>query len=334
MKAIQISETGSLDVLHLVELPDPQPGPGEVVIRVEAAGVNFMDIMRRKGVPFDLPTPLPFVPGGEAAGTVVALGDGVENAAVGDRVFGAVGPLMNGGYAELAVANAAGLFQVPPGMDVGRAAGLTGVAVPAAVMLIGAARLEAGETLFVPAAAGGLGGYAVQIGKALGATVIAGASTAEKRQIAVELGADHTVDYREPGWTDEVKRLTDGRGVDVALETIGPDHAGETLSALAPFGRMITYGTIGDQSRPIPSAAMTSSFFNPAPGHALIGFNVGYWFTERPQEAGAAAARLMGWLADGTVTGPRVTSLPLSEAASAQALLEQGTNIGRVVLVP
>jgi len=333
VKAIQMSETGQPGVLHLVELPDPQPGPGEVLIRVEAAGVNFMDIMRRKGLPFDVPTPLPFVPGGEVAGTVVALGDGVVSAATGDRVFGQSGPLANGGYAELAVARADGLSPVPTGMDSERAAGLF-VATTAAILLIGAARLSAGETVFVPAAAGGLGSYAVQIAKALNATVIAGAGTAEKRRIAVELGADHAVDYHASGWADEIQRLTDGRGVDVALELIGPSHLGETLSVLAPFGRVINYGYVADPDGPIDSAAVKQSLFNPAPGHALVGFNVGYWFTERPQETAAAAARLMSWLADGTVTGPQVTSFPLAEAATAQGLLERGLNIGKVVLVP
>jgi NADPH2:quinone reductase len=328
-----MSDTGRLGVLQLVELPEPRPGPGEVLIRVEAAGVNFMDIMRRKGLPFDVPTPLPFVPGGEVAGTVVELGDDVASVAVGDRVFGRAGRLADGGYAELAVARAGGLLPVPAGMDSERAAGLF-VATTAAILLIGAARLSAGETVFLPAAAGGLGGYAVQIAKALGAAVIAGAGTAEKRRIAVELGADHAVDYRLSGWADEIRRLTDGRGVDVALELIGPGHLGETLSVLAPFGRVITYGHVADDDRRLDSAAVKRSLFDPAPGHALIGFNVGYWFAERPQQAAAAAARLMSWLADGTVTGPRVTSLPLAEAATAHDLLERGANIGKLVLVP
>ncbi|WP_305784396.1 quinone oxidoreductase family protein [Symbioplanes lichenis] len=333
MRAIQMSETGPLEVLQLVELPDPQPGPGEVLIRVEAAGVNFMDIMRRKGLPFDVPTPLPFVPGGEVAGTVVALGEGVTDLAVGARVFGQSGRLADGGYAELAVAGAGGLFPAPAGLESERAAGLF-VATTAAVMLIGAARLSPGETVFVPAAAGGLGSWTVQIAKALGATVIAGAGNEEKRRIAVELGADHAVDYHAPGWADEIRRLTGGRGVDVALELIGPGHLGETLSVLAPFGRAVTYGYVSGHDSPIDSTAMKLSLFNPAPGHELIGFNVGYWYSGRPQETGAAAARLMSWLADGTVTGPRVTSFPLAEAAAAQDLLERGTNIGKVVLVP
>ncbi|MBM2623887.1 zinc-binding dehydrogenase [Actinoplanes sp. LDG1-06] len=334
VKAIQMSETGQADVLRLVELPDPQPGPGEVLVRVEAAGVNFMDIYRRKGLPFDIPTPLPFVPGGELAGTIVALGDGVENLNVGDRVFGQAGPLANGGYAELVAANAAGLFPIPPGMDAESAAGLSVVAVSAAILLTGAARLSAGETVFVPAAAGGLGSYAVQIAKALGATVIAGAGTPEKRRIAIELGADHAVDYRAPGWTDEIKQLTGGRGVDVALEMTGPGHVAETLSVLAPFGRLIGYGYVAEQDHAIDSAALMKSLFNPAPGHELIGFNVGYWYSGRPQASAAAAARVMGWLADGTLTGPQVTTFPLADAADAHTRLERGATIGKVVLIP
>ncbi|MBL7259321.1 quinone oxidoreductase family protein [Paractinoplanes lichenicola] len=334
MKAMQMSETGPADVLELVELPDPQAGPGEALVRVEAAGVNFMDVLRRKGVPFDMPTPLPFVPGAEVAGTVVALGAGVESLAVGDRVFGQAGPLGNGGYAELVATRAEGLFPVPAGLDPVRAAGLSVVGVSAAVLLIGAARLKAGETVFVPAAAGGFGSYAVQVAKALGATVIAGAGTEEKRKIAVDLGADHVIDYRAPGWTEEIKRLTGGRGVDVALELTGPGHLAETLSVLATFGRVVAYGYVGEYDRPIDSAAVKASLFNPAPGHELIGFNVGYWFTDRQAETGAITGQLMGWLADGTVSLPRVTSFPLAEAAAAHTLLERGATIGKVVLVP
>ncbi|PRY28057.1 quinone oxidoreductase family protein [Pseudosporangium ferrugineum] len=334
MKAIQMSATGGPDVLEQVDLPTPRPGEGAVLIRVEAAGVNFMDLMRRKGMPFDIPTPLPFVPGAEVAGTVIELGDGVENVAVGDRVFGVSGDLANGGWAELTTAGAAGLFPIPPGLSAQRAAGLTVVGVAAAVMLIEAAKVTEGETVFVPAAAGGLGGFAVQIAKALGATVIAGAGTEEKRRIALELGADHAVDYHGDGWPLAVKELTGGTGVDVALEAVGPRHLGETISILAPFGRLISYGSLAGYDDTVDPAALASVLYNPAPAQTLTGFNVTYWLTHRPQAAYAAAGRLLTWLADGTVTGPRITSLPLAEAAEALSLLENGKNIGKVVLVP
>ncbi|SNY24593.1 quinone oxidoreductase family protein [Paractinoplanes atraurantiacus] len=334
MKAIQMSATGGPDVLEQVDLPVPRPAEGEVLIRVEAAGVNFMDLMRRKGMPFDIPTPLPFVPGAEVAGTVTVLGDGVRNLAVGDRVFGLSGVLANGGWAEYTTANAAGLFPIPPGMSAQRAAGLTVVGVAAAVMLIEAAKLTEGETVFVPAAAGGLGGFAVQIAKALGATVIAGAGTEEKRRIALELGADHAVDYRGDGWPRKVEQITGGGGVDVALEAVGPRHLSETISILAPFGRLISYGSLAGYDDTIDPAALVSVLYNPAPAQTLTGFNVTHWLTRRPQAASAAAGRLLTWLAEGELTGPRITSRPLAAAAGALSLLENGENIGKVVLIP
>ncbi|GLY30741.1 hypothetical protein Kisp02_41060 [Kineosporia sp. NBRC 101731] len=155
MKAIQMSTPGSPDLLRLVDLPDPVPEPGQALVRVQAAAVNFMDLLRVKGLPFDIPTPLPFTPGAEVAGTVVALGPGVENVKVGDRVFGLTGQLADGGWAELALAGAQGLMPVPEGVSLDQATGLTVVGAGAAVLLIAAAAVKPGETVFVPAAAGG-----------------------------------------------------------------------------------------------------------------------------------------------------------------------------------
>jgi NADPH:quinone reductase len=333
MKAIQTETTGSPQSLRLVDLPEPTSGPGEVLIRVEAAAVNYMDVIRVTGQPFDVPTPLPFIPGAEVAGTVVALGAGVDGLEIGARVFGTSGPILNGGWAELTTASAAGLMPIPAGLTAEQAAGLTIVGAGAAILLIEAARLVAGETVFVPAAAGGFGGYAVQIAKALGATVIAGASTTQKRQAALDLGADHAVDYRAPGWTEEIAKLTDGKGVDVVLEGLGPKHLGESLSILAPFGRAVTYARVPGQDD-VDVAALAALASEPSAAKSLIGFNVTHWLTLRPQLAFGAVARLLGWVADGTVTGPRITTLPLTEAAKALTLLERGDNIGKIVLIP
>jgi NADPH2:quinone reductase len=338
MKAIQLSVTGSPDQLRLVELPDPVPAQGQALIQVRAAAVNFMDLLRVKGLPFDIPTPLPFTPGAEVAGTVVALGRGVENVKIGDRVFGLAGLVADGGWAQLAIADAQGLMPVPEKVSFEQATGLSVVGAGAAILLIAAAGLQAGETVFIPAAAGGFGSFAVQIAKALGAVVIAGAGTPEKRKIAQELGADHTVDYRAADWAEQVRRLTGGHGVDVVLEAMGPGHVAESLSILAPFGRLYAYGTItatiAGSDQPVDSEAMARVLFNPAPGQAAVGFNAVTWLTLRPQQSFAAVGRLLAWLADGTVTGPRVTSLPLAEAGAALGLLERGENIGKVVLVP
>jgi NADPH2:quinone reductase len=235
MKAIQMTEQGGPEVLRLADLPDPQPGPGQVLIRVSAAAVNFSDVMRRRGDVYPVPTPSPFVPGAEVAGTVEAVGDGVTGLPVGTRVFGTVGADASGGYAELALAYAAAVIPIPAGLDPDAAAGIVVSGLAASLILADAAKIAEGETVFVPAAAGGVGSYAVQIARLLGAsTVIAAASTDAKRQTALALGADHAVDYTAAGWVDEVLALTGGRGVDVALEMSGPDRLAQTLRILAP----------------------------------------------------------------------------------------------------
>src|ERR1700704_3669103 len=335
MKAIQISEQGGPEVLQLVELPDPQPGPGEVLIKVDAAAVNFSDLMRRRGDVYPVPTPVPFVPGAEVAGTVAALGDGVEGLGVGTPVFGTVGADASGGYAELALAYAANLIPIPAGLDPDAAAGIVVSGLAATVILHDVAQVAKGETVFVPAAAGGVGSYAVQIARLLGAgTVIAGTGTAAKREIALALGADEAIDYREPGWTDRVLDLTGGRGVDVALEMNGPAHLGQTLAILAPFGRLISYGAVSGSVDGLDPAALVPLLYDPAPSQILTGFNLGVWFEHRPAQAVASLQRLVGWIASGQVRTPAVFPLPLADAAAAHRLLGAGGTTGKVVLKP
>lgn len=335
MKAIQITGQGGPEVLHLVELADPQPGPGEVLIKVDAAAVNFSDLMRRRGDVYPVPTSMPFVPGAEVAGTVAALGEGVDDVAVGTPVFGMVGADGSGGYAEYALAYAQNLIPIPIGLDRDAAAGIVVSGLAATVMLNDVARISGGETVFVPAAAGGVGSYAVQIAKVLGAgTVIAGAGTAAKREIALALGADHAVGYRELGWTRRVLDLTGGKGVDVALEMNGPDHLGQTLGILAPFGQLISYGAVTGSVEGLNPASLIPLLYDPAPSQILTGFNLGIWFEHRLADAVASLQRLVGWVASGQVRTPAVSTMPLADAAEAHRLLEAGMTTGKVVLKP
>lgn len=335
MKAIQMTEQGGPEVLHLVDLPDPVPGPGQVLIRVEAAAVNFSDVMRRRGDVYPVPTRPPFVPGAEVAGTVAAVGDGVDNLEIGTPVFGTVGTDASGGYAELALAYAAGLIPVPAGLPLDTAAGVVVSGLAAAVVLGDAVRLEAGETVFVPAAAGGVGSYAIQIAKILGAgKIIGGASTPAKREIALKLGADHAVDYTAAGWTDEVLELTGGRGVDVALEMRSPASLNNSLKILAPFGRLVVYGSVSGTVEGLDPAALEPLLYDPAPSQVLTGFNLGAWFEHRLPEAGAALQRLVGWIATGKIVTPEVHTLPLGDAAEAHRRLEAGATSGKLVLKP
>ncbi|MEU8980475.1 zinc-binding dehydrogenase [Streptomyces sp. NPDC048309] len=335
MKAIQMTEQGGPEVLRLVELPDPQPGPGQVLIGVESAAVNFSDVMRRRGDVYPVATPSPFVPGAEVAGTVVALGPGVDGPAVGTKVFGSVGADASGGYAELALAYAPSVIPIPEGLDSDAAAGIVVSGLAATVILTELIGLRKGQSVFIPAAAGGVGQYAVQIAKLLGAdTVIGGASTPAKRQIALDLGADHAVDYTQEDWPEVVRELTGGVGVDGALEMSGPVRLAQTLRALAPFGRLVVLGSVSGTTEDLDPAALAPLLYDPAPSQSLIGFNLGTWFEHRLPEAGKALHRLVGWVASGEVRTPATQSLPLAEAAEAHRLLETGQTTGKLILKP
>jgi NADPH:quinone reductase len=335
MKAIQMTEQGGPEVLRLVDLPDPEPGPGQVLIRVSAAAVNFSDVMRRRGDVYPVPTPLPFVPGAEVAGTVAAVGDGVTGLPVGTSVFGTVGDDASGGYAELAPAYVPAVIPIPAGIGPDAAAGIVVSGLAATLILADMAKVAKGETVFIPAAAGGVGSYAVQIARLLGAgTVIAAASTPAKREIALALGADHAVDYSAANWPGEVLGLSGGRGVDVALEMSGPARLAQTLSILAPFARMVVYGAASGTVEGLDPSALYPLLYDPAPSQTLTGFNIGVWFEHRQQEAVSSLGRLIDWIADGKVTPPEVRTLPLADAAQAHQLLETGATTGKLVLKP
>ena len=164
--------------------------------------------------------------------------------------------------------------------------------------------------------------------------MIAGAGTPAKREIALTLGADEAVEYREPGWTDRVLELTGGRGVDVALEMNGPIHLGQSLAILAPFGRLISYGAVTGSVEGLDPAALVPLLYDPAPSQILTGFNLGIWFEHRPAQAVASLQRLIGWIGSGQVRTPAVHALPLADAAEAHRLVETGATTGKVVLKP
>ena len=335
MKAIQMTEQGGPEVLTLVDVPDPVAGPGQILIRVVSASVNFSDVMRRRGDDYPVPTPLPFIPGAEVSGTVVALGDGVDGPAVGTEVFALVGADSSGGYAEFAVAYSANVIPVPVGLDHDTAAGIVVAGLAATLMLTQSLALTTGQSIFIPAAAGGVGSYAVQIAKILGASpVIAGASTAAKRDIAAQFGADHVLDYTASGWVDQIRDLTGGRGVDAALEMTGGARLGQTLRTLAPFGTMIVFGSVSGNFGTLDQDAIKPWLYDPAPNQSVLGFNLGPWFESKLPTAITALQRLVGWVASGEVTVPVSTTFPLADAAQAHRLLQTGQTTGKLILKP
>ena len=335
MRAIQMSEQGGPDVLTLVDVSEPEAGPGQVLIRVAAASVNFSDVMRRRGDDYPVPTPLPFTPGGEVSGTVGALGEGVDGPPVGTDVFALVGADASGGYAEFALAYAPNVIPVPPGLDIDEAAGIIVAGVAATLLLTESLAVQPGQSIFIPAAAGGVGGYAVQIAKLLGAgPIIAGASTAAKRDIAAALGADHVVDYTAADWVEQVRALTGGSGVDAALEMAGGDRLAQTLKTLAPFGKMVVFGSVSGEVGTLDADAVTPWLYDPAPNQSILGFNLGPWFESRLPDAISALQRLVGWAASGELKVPVSQRLPLADAAEAHRLLETGATTGKLVLKP
>lgn len=334
MRAVQLEQFGGPEVLRVVDLPVPLPGPGQILIEVEAAAVNWSDTMRRSNRSYPFPTPLPFVPGGEVAGTVAALGDGVDGPPVGTPVFALVGEDGRGGYAEYAIAQAAFVIPRPGGVDAAAAASIMVAGGTAMVMLRHAARLAPGESVLIEGAAGGVGTYAVQIAKAIGAgTVIAAAGSADRRAAAAGLGADLVVDQSSMEWPGTVRRVVPG-GVDAVLQCSGAPTMADAFSVLGPFGRMIVYGYASGEPGALGAADQHQLFYEPVLNQTVAGFNIGLWFGLRPDLAVPALVELIGLVASGRVVPQIGAVLPLADAALAHELLERREVVGKIVLTP
>lgn len=310
-----MSEFGGPEVLRLVELPVPEPGDGEVLVRVVRAGLNFADTHRRTNS-YLARDELPLVPGSEVAGV---------REDTGERVVALCG---SGGYAEYATAPGALTFPIPDGVDDETALALVLQGLTAWHLYRTSARVSGGESVVVHAAAGGVGSLAVQLGKPLGAgRVIATASTADKRALALELGADAAVDGAAEGLTERLVEANLGAPVDVVLEMAGGAVFERSLDALAPFGRLVIYGIASRDSNTIRSGDLMRS------SRAVVGF----WFAhclDRPAMIDEALADLFERVRRGelrVVTGP---AYPLAQAAQAQDDLAQRRTTGKVTLDP
>jgi NADPH2:quinone reductase len=332
MKAVSYARFGGPEVLEYLDLPDPTPGPRQLVIETAAIGVNFPDIRERLGVYNKAETrvggvQLPQVGGLAVAGSVVAAGPGTS-VPVGRRV---VALMKKGAYAQRAVADEALCAVVDDDASEEQVVALAGFAAQGAcahLLLQASTTLRPGESVLVHGAAGGVGGLAVQIAKALGAGLIIGtARTAERREFVKTLGADAAISYDETGWTEQVRDLTSGRGVDVLLESIGGEVFEQNFDALATFGRYLLLGSTRGPGEPFaPRRLMTKS-------QAMIGFYLPVFY-DRPE----LIVNALRFLADGLKTG-QITSrvdevLPLSQAAEAHRRLESREVRGVVVLDP
>jgi NADPH:quinone reductase len=323
MKAMVCEAFGGPEVLALRALPDPAPpGAGEIQVRIRARGVQYVDVLMLAGKYQFRPEP-PFIPGGEAAGEVVAVGDGVTGFAPGDRVMSRH---TLGAFAECGNAKAALCDKIPAGMSFESAGVFRGAYATAYHALLQRGRLAQGEWVLVHGAAGGIGIAAIQVAKLFGAKVIATASTPEKRAACLEEGADHAIDYRG-GFVDAVKDLTGGKGVDIVYDPIGDKVADESLRCLAWGGRLLILGFLGGGPTNIRSNYLLIK------GIDAVGVRIGGLNEANPALAIANMKALTELAAAGKLK-PRISHrFPLEQAAEAlQAVIDRAV-IGKAVLV-
>ncbi len=323
MKAILCKAYGPPASLVVENVPSPRPGPGQAVVSVAAAGVNFPDTLIIQGK-YQFKPDLPFSPGAELAGVVKEVGEGVGEVQPGDHVAAILGW---GAFAEEALVEASTLVPVPPGMDAKVAASFAMAYATSLHALQDRARLAPGETLLVLGAAGGVGLAAVELGKVLGARVLAAASSAARLEICRQHGADDLVDYSAPGWRDRVKELTGGRGVDVIYDPVGGALAEPALRLAAWNGR---YLVIGFAAGEIPRIPLNLPLLK---GASIVGVFFGAFAARQPRESRANMAKLLGWLGEGRLR-PHVSAVyPLERAAEALEALAGRRTTGKLVLV-
>jgi NADPH:quinone reductase len=315
MRAIQMTEFGGPEVLRLAELPSPVPGPGEALIRVTRAGLNFADTHTRTNS-YVLKAELPLVPGGEVAGTLEETGE---------RVVALVG---SGGYAELAVAPRERIFPIPDAVDDGTALALVIQGTTAWHLLRTAARVVPGESVVVHSAAGGVGSLATQLASAFGAgRVIATASSAEKRELARALGADVAVAPDPGGLTERLIEANEGRGLDVVLDSSGGEVFDASIKALAPFGRIVVNGIATGEANDVRTGSLLRH------SRSVIGFYL-FHALERPGMFAEALSDLFARAAAGELRAIVGQTYPLEQAPQAQIDLTARRTTGKLLLDP
>lgn len=322
MRAIQIEEFGGPEVMQLVDVPEPQPDDGQVLVKVARAGINFADTHTRENS-YLAKQELPLTPGAEVAGVAENDADGI---AAGDRV---VALLSTGGYAEYALAPRASTFPIPDDVDDGVALALVLQGLTAWHLFQTSARLQQGETVVVHAAAGGVGSLAVQLAKPLGAgRVIATASSPEKRELALELGADAAVDVTTEELGAALREANGGEKVDVVLEMAGGRVFDQSLGLLAPFGRLVTYGLASREPNQISNGTLLKR------SQAVIGFWLAHAIARPEEMIVGPLADLFERAARGELKPLDVTTYPLSEIQRVHEDLEARRTSGKLLLDP
>jgi NADPH2:quinone reductase len=322
MKVIRVHQYGGVEVMRYEDIPVPEPGAGEARVKLEAIGLNYVDVYQRTGL-YQLN--LPFTLGMEGAGIVDAVGRDVSEVKAGDRVAYAMVP---GSYAEYALVPSSRLVSLPPRIDSRSAAATMLQGMTAHYLTHSTYPLKPGETALVHAAAGGVGLLLIQIAKRLGATVFGTVSTEEKARIAREAGADEVILYTHTDFVAEVKRLTDGRGVNVVYDSVGQTTFDKSLDCLRPRGYMVLFG---QSSGPVPpfnlgTLAAKGSLFVTRP-------TLAHYAIDR-QELLQRAGDLFHWIASGQLKLRIDKTFPLAEAAEAHRQLEGRKTTGKVLLIP
>jgi NADPH:quinone reductase-like Zn-dependent oxidoreductase len=344
MHQVWITKAGAPDVLELRELPTPAPGAGEVLIRVEASGINFADILARQGLYPDAP-PLPAVVGYEVGGTVEAVGEGVTELREGDEVLALV---RFGGYSSHVVAKEGQVFPRPEGMTaaVGAAIPVNYLTAFQSLVVMGGVRhaQELGGArmrVLVHGASGGVGTAAADVGQIYGVELF-GTASPGKHDYVRERGYDHAISYRDHDWVAEVEELTGGRGVDLVLDAIGGKHWAQSFDVLAPTGRLVVFGmstmTGGGKLGMVKAAAQVPWLrFNPISlmnhNHGALGVNLGHLWGI-PDEVARWSRKLLRYYEKGQIRPHVDRAFPLAEAAEAHRYIEERKNVGKVVLEP
>lgn len=326
MKAWRVHANGEpREVMRLEEVPDSRPGPGQLLLRVRAADVNFLDALLCRGQ-YQVRPPLPFTPGVEICGEILAAGEGA-NAEIGARVL-AQPALPAGGFAELAVVEASGVRTVPKGLDDAEAAALHIAYQTGWFALRRRARLRSGETLLVHAAAGGVGSAAVQLGKAAGARVIGVVSGDEKAAVARELGCDVVLDRRGDDLVAAVKEATGGRGADVVFDPVGGDAYAKSVKCVAFEGRIVV---VGFASGVVPTPVLNHALVK---NYSILGLHWGLYNVKDPAAVERCHQELTKLAEEGLIKPLIGGRVPLEGAAEAVRRVADGVSVGRLVVVP
>ena len=330
MKAIRISRTGGSDVLEHVEVPTPVPGPGEVLVKAEAIGVNYFDLLIRTGKYRWMPA-LPFLIGNEMSGRVVARGPGADRLAIGQAVFVAGYEIGNRGglYAEYAAVPEDSVFVLPDGLSCEAATALTNYQL-AWILMHHAARGVTAGSVAVRGAAGGVGTALIDVARKAGARVIGMAGGEAKCAFVRSRGAHHVVDHTQGKVSDHVLEATGGEGVDILFDHVAGDGFGDGLAMLAPFGMIVSYAVIGGIPRDNLFAAMRHNIEN---SPAIRCFTM-HTYDHKPKPRREAMQRAVELLAAGDIHPAIAARFPLAEAARAHDLVESRSALGKIVLVP